>query len=274
VNIVWAALIVLATSGTAIAAMLLVRRRAPEGGYYSDSDRASGVFGVLATGFSVLLGFLIFLAFASYDASRAGAETEALTVAQQVQTAQRLPSDTGDELTGELACYARFVVGTEWDQMEAGALDDQINPWGVAMFDTLQDVELESAVHEANYGKWLDQTETREAARQARIHGAEGIMPAPMWIALFFIAAIVFVFVFGMADRAERAWVSGLFIGGVVAVIVTLLLLLRFLDDPVHGGVGGLQPDAMERTSRIIDQQLAVIDHGIVVPCDDIGTPT
>ena len=58
-----------------MAALLLVRRRAPEGGYFADGDRAAGVFGVLATGFSVLLGFIVFLAFASYDQSRTGAET-------------------------------------------------------------------------------------------------------------------------------------------------------------------------------------------------------
>ena len=90
--------------------MLLVRRRAPEGSYFADGDRASGVFGVLATGFSVLLGFIIFLAFTSYDQSRSGAETEALAVTQQVETAQFLPAAVAAELTGELVCYARSVV--------------------------------------------------------------------------------------------------------------------------------------------------------------------
>ena len=45
---------------------------------------------MLATGFSVLLGFVVFLAFESYDQSRAGAEQEALVVSQQVETAQFL----------------------------------------------------------------------------------------------------------------------------------------------------------------------------------------
>jgi hypothetical protein len=84
--------------------MLVARRRAPEGSSFADSDRAAGIFGVIATGFSVLLGFLIFLGFESYDASRTGAETEALTVAQQIQTAQLLPADVGEELTGQLVC--------------------------------------------------------------------------------------------------------------------------------------------------------------------------
>src|SRR5829696_3710622 len=104
-NIVWAALVVVLATAVTVTAMLLVRRRAPEGSYFSDGDRASGVFGVLATGFSVLLGFIVFLAFSSYDASRAGAEAEALTLAQQVQTAQLLPRAVSAELTGELVCY-------------------------------------------------------------------------------------------------------------------------------------------------------------------------
>jgi hypothetical protein len=270
-NILWAALIVVAVTAFAVTAMLVVRRRAPEGGYYNDSDRASGVFGVLATGFSVLLGFLIFLGFESYDASRSGAETEALTVAQQVQTAQRLSPDVGGELTGELVCYARFVIHGEWDRMEADSLGEDINPWGAAMFATLQGYEPGSASEEANYAKWLDQTEAREIARQDRIHGASGIMPVPLWIVLFFIAAIILAFLFGMADSGERVWVPALFMGSVVAVIASLLLLLQFLDNPFHGGVGGLQPVAMERSVQLIDQELAIIGGGVTIPCDDEG---
>ena len=39
-------------------------------------------------------------------------------------------------------------------------------------------------------------------------------------------------------------------------MIVTMLLLLNFLDEPFRGDVGGLKPVAMERTELLIDQQL------------------
>ena len=52
-----AILIVVAATGIAITAMLWVRRKAPDSGYFNDGDRAAGVFpGVLATGFAVLPG--------------------------------------------------------------------------------------------------------------------------------------------------------------------------------------------------------------------------
>ena len=90
-NLAVAILIVVVATSVAIVAMLWVRRKAPDGSYFHDGDRAAGVFGVLATGFAVLLGFVVFLAFTSYDAARAGAESEARIVAQQVETAQLLP---------------------------------------------------------------------------------------------------------------------------------------------------------------------------------------
>src|SRR5213592_2918361 len=109
--------------------MLLVRRRAPEGSYFTDGDRASGVFGVLAGGFAIFAGFIIFLAFTTYDQSRSGGETEALTVVQQFETAQFLPAATRDPLGGELVCYGRSVVHHEWPEMQAGRGGNTINPW-------------------------------------------------------------------------------------------------------------------------------------------------
>ena len=90
-NLLLAIVIVVGCTAVAVAAMLFVRRTAPDGSYFHDGDRAAGVFGVLATGFSVLLGFVVFLAFTSYDSARAGAENEARIVAQQVETAQLFP---------------------------------------------------------------------------------------------------------------------------------------------------------------------------------------
>lgn len=54
-SLIWVLLIIAAASGLAIAALLFVRRGAPDGGYFHDGDRAAGVFGMLATAFALLL---------------------------------------------------------------------------------------------------------------------------------------------------------------------------------------------------------------------------
>src|SRR5688500_20152313 len=95
-----AILIVAGVTAAAVTAMLLVRSRSPEGSRFQDGDRAAGVFGVLAAGFAILLGFVIFLAFGRYDAARSGAEQAALLVVQQYETAQLLPVSSRDRLGG------------------------------------------------------------------------------------------------------------------------------------------------------------------------------
>jgi hypothetical protein len=271
VNIVWGFLITAGATALTVTAMLLVRRRAPEGSYFQDGDRASGVFGVLATGFSVLLGFVIFLAFTSYDQSRTGAETEALVVSQQVETAQFFPTAFRNELTGQLICYGRSVIHGEWKRMEAGTQGDTINPWGVALFHTLQRVDPKTTAEQSAYDKWLDQTSAREEARLDRIHGAVGVIPSPLWVVLFFIAAVIFVYMLFFADSGEGAVTQGLLMGAVTSVIVVVLLLLNFLDSPFHPGVGGLHPVAMERSLRIVDQALGATGTKVTIPCDANG---
>jgi hypothetical protein len=272
-TLVPAILVTVAVTAVAVAAMLLVRRGAPEGSYFEDGDRASGVFGVLATGFSVLLGFVVFLAFTSYDQSRAGAETEALVVGQQTETAQFFPAAVAPELTGELICYGRSVVDGEWERMREGTLGDAVNVWGVRLFDTLRTVSPETAAEQSAFDRWLDQTGTREEARQDRIHGAVGVIPTPLWIVLFFVAGVIFVYMLFFASSGERAVVQGFLAGSVASVVTAMLLLLGFLDNPFHEGVGGLEPTAMERTLRQLDVALREAGVEVRLPCDAAGIP-
>jgi hypothetical protein len=273
-SLAWAVAIVIGAAAVCVALMLVVRRRAPDGSYFADGDRAAGVFGVLATGFSVLLGFIVFLAFANYDVSRTGAETEAIVVAQQFATAELLPEDAAPELSGELVCYARSVVEQEWPSMEAGTAGDTINPWAVVLFETLETIDPETAAEQSAYDQWLDHTSTREAARNDRIHGAEGVIPSPLWIVLFFIAVVILVFMLFFADSGERPFVQAMLMGSVVAVMVATLLLIKSLDTPFHGGLGAIQPVAMERTIRIAEQARAAVGRDDPVPCDAQGVRT
>ena len=270
-SLVWSLLILLVTAGVAITAMLVVRRRAPEGSYFSDGDRASGVFGVLATGFAIFAGFVIFLAFTSYDESRTGSETEALTLVQQFETAQFFPADQRADLSGQIVCYGRAVVHREWPQMENGAAGDTINPWAAEMFRTIHATKPATATEQSAFDKWLDQTSDREVARRDRIHGASGIIPTTLWLVLFLSAGLVFTYMLFFADSGERARSQAMLIGSATTVVVATLLAINALDNPYRPGIGSIRPVAMERTMRLIDQARLVVNDTAPPPCDARG---
>ena len=71
-----------------------------------------------------------------------------------------------------------------------GAYD--INAWGIELFRTLEGSSRPQRVSKAAYDASLAQTSSREEARRDRTHGAEGVIPASVWVVLLFSAGIVF----------------------------------------------------------------------------------
>ena len=270
-NILLTLAIVVVIDALAIAALLFVRRRAPEGSYFADGDRASGVFGLLAGGFAIFAGFVIFLAFTSYDDSRSGAEAEAAAVEHQFETAQFLPPATRSRLTGELACYARSVVGREWPEMEEGRAGESLNPWSVALFRTLKLAQPKTASEQSAFDKWLDQTSDREEGRRDRIHGASGIIPTSIWLVLFLTAGVLFAYMLLFADSAELARSQAMLIGSATTIVVVTVLAIQALDNPYSPGVGSLRPVAMERTIDRLDRARVVLGEQGPLPCNAEG---
>ena len=272
-NLWLSVIIIIAAVVVAIAAILLVRRRAPDGGFFNDSDRAAGVFGVLATAFSVLLAFVIFLGFTAYDSAKSGAEQEALTVAQQFETAEFLPSASSLELEGDLVCYGRAVVSDEWPLLARAGRSATVDAWAVLLFHTLEGVQPRTASEQAAYQKWLDQTSDRESGRRARLHAEDGVISAPLWFILILAAILVLGYMLFFADRGERRKVQALLIGTVTAMVVTSLLVVNFLNNPYASGAGALEPTSMTRTLETLDGATALLHPGAPPPCDERGRP-
>jgi hypothetical protein len=269
-NLPLTAAIVLAAVAVSVGFFLVLRRFAPEGSFFEDGDRAAGVFGVLATGFSVLLGFIIFLAFETYDTARTGAQSEAINLIQQYETAQLMPKTASPLLSGELICYGRAVVNVEWPLLEKGERP-VANPWAVPLFRTLETVVPNTATEQAAYSKWLDQTSDREDSRHDRVEAGAGVIPGPLWLILFVTAALVALFAFLFADPGEH-WLPQAVIAGTVAALLAIsLLVIRFLNNPYTPGTGTLKPSEMQRVLGEIDAATKALGIRVRIPCDATG---
>ena len=158
--------------------------------------------------------------------------------------------------------------------MTAGTLGDDLNPWASQLFQTIQTIDPQTPAEQAAYANFLEQRAAREEARQARIHGAVGVIPAALWLVIGFISLVIFGYMLFFADSGERAVVQAVLMGSVVSVILSMLVLLQFLNNPFNADFGGLRPVAMERALRIIDQELQVSGRTVQPPCDEQGNAT
>lgn len=269
-NLALSAAIVVVATVLSVVALLLVRRVTPHGGHFADSNRAVGVFALLATSFAVLFAFVVFLAFNVYDRAASSAETEAQVTLQQFETARLMPAGERDRLGAQLQCYARSVVHREWTAMQRGeAL--ALNEWDTDLFLTVEKVDIADDVEAAAYSQWLDQRSAREQARQERALGEDGVIPWPLWFVLLISGAIVWGFVFLFADSGEGTVVQSIMVAAVTATLTAGLLLIVFLDQPYNPGSGGLKPTAMEQTLEQMDQLAVALELQLPPLCDVDG---
>lgn len=273
-NLGVAVLVIVAAVAVAVMLMMIVRRRAPVSGFFADSDRAAGVFGVLGTSFAVLLAFVIFLAFESYGNAKEKAGTEAVAVTGLFGTAGLFSPPARDQLRGQLVCYGRSVIADEWRAMRDGHDSPRVNDWLVDLDAAIARLDIRGEKQAAGFGSWLEQSAARREGRRGRLGEAAPFVPPPLWLVLIMGAVLVLGYMCLYADRGEAWPVQAVMIGAVTAIVVSGLLMVRFLDRPYENGSGSIRPVEMVKTLRLIDEAKRQQHLRVAVPCDERGRPS
>jgi hypothetical protein len=274
VNLWTTVLIVVVATGAAVALMALVRRYAPAGGFFTDLDRAAGVFGVLGTSFAVLLAFVIFVAFQSYGNAKDKAGQEAVAVNELYDTMQFAPARARRQLSGETICYARAVIDDEWPRMKDEERSPVVEGWLYRFDASIAQLDFGRRAEALTVGNWLDQNAARREGRRGRLAEASPFVPAPLWFALIVGAILLVAFMCFFADPTEPFFVQAMMIGAVTAIILTGLLVIRFLDNPYENRNGSIKPVEMTRTLRLVENRERRGNLTLPVPCDEHGNPT
>jgi hypothetical protein len=262
-----APIIVVVVVAVAITAKLLVRRRAPVGGWFTDLPRSAGSLSVISTMFAVMLAFVILFSLQSYQRAREGASIEAVAVTELSAVATVFPQPTNDTLRGGLVCYGRAVVNDEWPAMKSGGSSALVESWVDKLHDEFAATAPHEARQEAAYAQWFDEVAQRRDGRRERLAEAAPTLPMPLWFALGIGAMFTLLYMVAQADRKENLLIQALPIAFVSGLVTAGLLVVVFLDNPYSGGNGSINPTEMTRT-------LERIDHGVNAPCDARGHPT
>ena len=267
---VWAFALVAGSAIVAVLLMLAARRFSPQG-LLHDSVPAAAVFGVLGVAFAVLLAFVMFLAFDNYVRATEGASREAVAVSQLARVSRLFPDPQGEELRGDLACYARAVILDEWPLMRDARESSVVVGWLERLETTIDVMPIDDGVSQIALGHWLDEQAVRREGRRARLAEAAPTIPAAVWSMLVLGAVLTVVYVIVFADRRERWWTQAVMVGSISALIVSGLLVINFLDRPYLEDGAYIAPSEMATSARLM-QDLAGPDAQL--PCDAEGNPS
>ncbi len=270
----WIALAVIAVCAVVMVALMrLVRRSAPAGGRFSDSDRASGIVGPLRAGFVILLGFVIFLSFGTYEEAASRSDAEAAAVVSQFRTAADFEGILAEQGQGALVCYARSVISQEWPTMRDGQRSPVTEQWIVALDDTGVEQQAATSPAAQPVKDWWQSTNARQLGRSGRVLVAEGQIPVLLWALLVIAAVLVVGWVLLYADPEEGWLAQAAMMGGVTVLVVAALLAVQVLAVPFAGESGSIDTGSMDYALVQMDQSAKAEGASPAVVCDKVGIP-
>jgi Protein of unknown function (DUF4239) len=244
----FAALIILGVAALSAVGMLLVRRRAPAGTFFKDPIPGGAVYTVVGTAYMVILAFVFFIAFESYGGAKADAEEEATATLAMYHAAGPFASAARTELQGQVICYAREVISDGWPAMRNGRGSPVVDARVSAMEEAAERLPVGDEKQAAAFEHLFSLNEERRQGRQGRIGESEGLVPPVVWLILIIGAVVVIASVALFADRAEAWGTQAALVVAVSIIVVSGLLLVRFLDKPYEDKSGSIKPTAMQRT--------------------------
>jgi hypothetical protein len=269
----WSALALVGSAVIVVSIVLAVRRYlAPPDGFFADPVPAASVFGVLGVAFAVLLAFVVFLAFEGYARALEGASREAVAVTQLDRVTRLFPDAQGQELRGDVACYARAVVADEWPAMASGKESDLVVDWVARIESTVDGIQVDTGRTEVALSHWLDEMATRREGRRSRLTQGTPMVPEAVWLTLLVGAGVTLSYLILYADRRDRWWVQAMMSGTVAMVVVAGLLVVVFLDRPFQHDGAYISPHEMQTSIRLMGEDFAG-DLAIEAPCDEQGRP-
>jgi hypothetical protein len=268
VDIPVAIVIIVGAAVLAVLVMALVRRIFP-GPLLIEPTRGTPMTTVVGTAFAVLLAFITFAAFQTYNGAKSGAQQEAVATLELARSAQFFPVTQGDELRGDFVCYGRAVVYQEWPAMRRGTRAPVVDAWIATYRGVWNGLDLAKPREQVGFSEMLAEARDRTEGRQNRLSEVTPSVPTPLWLALILGGVMAIGIQLAMADRRERLVVHGAMLAGLAAIVTAGLLLVNFLDHPYQQHTGSIEPTGM-RTSLVLMGELR---PAVQPPCTAAGLP-
>jgi hypothetical protein len=262
-------LIIVGGTTLSVVTMLVVRRLAPPGGLLSGMESADGIFSAAGAGLAVILAFVIFTVFSSYENGREASGQEAVAAQQMYQTAGFFPDKT-DALRGQVICYSRSVIHEEWPDMQHGRESAVTQGWVDDLVTTIQQAQVKGNRQGAALEHWLQLGDDRQEARRTRIAESQPFVPPFVWVILVLMVVVVVAFQCLFADPSATAFGQSVAMASMGATLCAALTLIWVLDRPFNDRGAEITPSRMSASLFLMSREVNLTAN---LPCNSDGIP-
>jgi hypothetical protein len=234
--------------------------------------QTNNVFGPSGTLLALFIAFVLFGAASSYSDAKSAAQTEAATMQYLYKTADYVPDPERFRLQRATVCYARAIIGPDWDDMSDAKIAQSPVP---AIWTGTGPMGIRNALRKAGADSLLFETllstdQDRADRRRSRLTEAEPSIPGAVNTFMLFAIALTIVFLALISPRRSVAHSSATLLAALT--LVGALYLIHNLDRPFSGRLA-IQPTQMRITEEMIEGEFVDRYGEKRLGCDKRGNP-
>lgn len=227
-----------------IIGLVLVRRFISHQKLKTHNDIASAIFQTLGVAYTVLLAFMVVVAWQNFDRAGLTTETEANCLVDLIKDSAAFPQDFSVKVRSSAEEYATKVINEEWAMLSRGMESPGARKSLAKLSALYTDHMPQNPKEEIFMAESVKKLNTIGEMRRIRIFESRQGIPELLWVVLIFggLATISFTFFFGSDNYRAQILMTSL-----LAVVIALILYtVLSLDYPFTGGIK-VDPDAFRQ---------------------------
>jgi len=227
-----------------IVGLVIVKRYISHQKLKTHNDIAGAIFQTLGVAYTVLLAFMVVVAWQNFDRTGLTAETEANYLTDLIKDSAAFPENFSAKIRLASEDYAKKVIDQEWAMLAEGkespAAKESLDKLA-ALYASYMPQNVREEIFFAESVKKLNML---QEMRRIRIFESRQGIPALLWLVLIVgaLATISFTFFFGSDNPRAQMLMTSL-----LAIVIALILYtVLSLDYPFTGGIR-VGPDAFRQ---------------------------
>ena len=222
-------IMVLGVSAMSIIGLTMVWRFIPRTILKSHNDLTNAIFQAVALAYTVLLAFVVVIAWQNHDKALSHTETEANCLVDLYRSSEAFGETFETEAQTILKEYGRTVINEEWDMLGRGEESMKARAALQSMWLAYMNYEPKSDKEKIFYTESIEKLDSlREMRRLRIIDSRTGVHPL-LWFVLMAgaIATISFTFFFG-SDKFFHHAIMACTLGILISMILLTILAFSF----------------------------------------------
>jgi hypothetical protein len=227
-----------------VVGLLLVRRYVPHHKLKVHNDVAGAIYNTLGVAYTVMLAFVMVIAWQGFDKSNANVEKEANCLSDLFRNSTSFPKVFRDDLRSQLKEYGITLVRDEWKKMALGQVSQRANEIMREVWKKYSSYEPVTENEKIFLAESVRKLNEMSELRRLRLMDSRTGIHSVIWFVLIVggVLTIIFTFFFGSEN-----WRAQILMASMLAVIISLMLYtILLLDFPFTGGVQ-IGPDAFKQ---------------------------